>query len=110
MLWKKAIAYFEGALLPEEKRTIVRLGFQESIQPEMYYKLLNISWHSFVSQCITKMAEEDFLDKFLSPLSILDHLIAIIECVAITVFWWVTAMNFLAGVVVEIFRFPFSWL
>jgi len=54
------------------------------------------------------MAEEDFLDKFLSPLSILDHLIAIIECVAITVFWWVTAMNFLAGVVVEIFRFPFS--
>ena len=65
---------------------MVRLGIQESMQPERYYKLLNICWQSFASQRITKTVEEDFLDKILFLLSILDNLIAIIECVALTVF------------------------
>lgn len=49
------------------------------------------------------MAEDDFLYKILFLLSILDHLMAIIECVVITMFLWVTAMDFLEDVVVAIF-------
>ena len=49
------------------------------------HKVLDSTKNSLTKlyQRITKMAEEDFLDKILFLLSIFDHLIAIIKCVAL---------------------------